>query len=83
MSNNCGRVDDDDTKNNIVLEKNGDSEKLIINNYSSNNINEDVNDELTLEDLAPDGGWGWMIALSMTIVFVSVIFKIYYSLKLN
>ncbi|KAK0079471.1 hypothetical protein PV325_001217 [Microctonus aethiopoides] len=71
MSNNCGRVDDDDMKNKIVLEKNGDSEKLIINNYSSSNINEDVNDELTLEDLAPDGGWGWMIALSMTIVFVT------------
>jgi len=31
--------------------------------------NED--DEITLEDLAPDGGWGWMIALAMILVFVS------------
>ncbi|XP_050446345.1 monocarboxylate transporter 9 [Cataglyphis hispanica] len=26
-------------------------------------------DEITLEDLAPDGGWGWMIALAMILIF--------------
>lgn len=30
-------------------------------------------DEITLEDLAPDGGWGWMIALAMILIFVSII----------
>lgn len=29
--------------------------------------------EITLEDLAPDGGWGWMIALAMILIFVSII----------
>lgn len=28
-------------------------------------------DEITLEDLAPDGGWGWMIALAMILILVS------------
>ena len=36
-------------------------------------INED--DEITLEDLAPDGGWGWIIALAMIFIFVSIIIK--------
>lgn len=30
-------------------------------------------DEITLEDLAPDGGWGWMIALAMILISVSII----------
>lgn len=30
-------------------------------------------DEITLEDLAPDGGWGWMIALAMILTIVSII----------
>lgn len=33
--------------------------------------NED--DDITLEDLAPDGGWGWMIALALILVSVSII----------
>lgn len=33
-------------------------------------INEE--DEITPEDLAPEGGWGWMIALAMILIFVSV-----------
>ncbi|XP_011862364.1 PREDICTED: monocarboxylate transporter 9 [Vollenhovia emeryi] len=32
-------------------------------------INEE--EEITLEDLAPDGGWGWMIALAMILIFFS------------
>lgn len=32
-------------------------------------INEE--DEITPEDLAPEGGWGWMIALAMILIFVS------------
>lgn len=27
-------------------------------------------DDIKLEDLAPDGGWGWMVALAMIIVLV-------------
>lgn len=34
-------------------------------------INKD--EEITLEDLAPDGGWGWVIALAMILIFVSII----------
>lgn len=34
-------------------------------------MNEEV--EITLEDLAPDGGWGWMIALAMILILVSII----------
>ncbi|XP_053971487.1 uncharacterized protein LOC128872631 [Hylaeus volcanicus] len=28
-------------------------------------------DEITLEDLAPDGGWGWMVVLAMILVFIT------------
>lgn len=37
---------------------------------------EDDDDEITLEDLAPDGGWGWMVAVAMIVVFVSIYFQI-------
>nr|XP_012228844.1 PREDICTED: monocarboxylate transporter 9 [Linepithema humile]XP_012228845.1 PREDICTED: monocarboxylate transporter 9 [Linepithema humile] len=30
-------------------------------------------DEITPEDLAPEGGWGWMIALAMILIFISTI----------
>jgi len=30
-------------------------------------------EEITLEDLAPDGGWGWMIALARILIMVSII----------
>lgn len=33
----------------------------------------DEEDEITKEDLAPDGGWGWIIALAMILVIVSTI----------
>lgn len=29
-------------------------------------------DDITLEDLAPDGGWGWIIAFAMILTFVSI-----------
>jgi len=29
-------------------------------------------EEITLEDLAPDGGWGWMIALAMILIMVNI-----------
>lgn len=32
----------------------------------------DEEDEITLEDRAPDGGWGWMIAFAMILTFVSI-----------
>ncbi|XP_077280979.1 uncharacterized protein LOC143907842 isoform X3 [Temnothorax americanus] len=34
-------------------------------------INEE--DEITLEDLAPDGGWGWMIALAMILILFTTV----------
>ncbi|XP_078045875.1 uncharacterized protein LOC144474656 [Augochlora pura] len=33
---------------------------------------EDNGDELTLEDLAPDGGWGWMVMFAMILIFVTI-----------
>jgi hypothetical protein len=60
-----GIVIDVSATSNSALEnekKNGaEKEKEMTNEY----------DEITLEDLAPDGGWGWMIALAMILVFVS------------
>ncbi|XP_076243826.1 uncharacterized protein LOC143185023 [Calliopsis andreniformis] len=32
---------------------------------------ETVEDEITLEDLAPDGGWGWIVAMAMILVFIT------------
>jgi len=29
--------------------------------------------KIILEDLAPDGGWGWMIALARILIMVSII----------
>lgn len=37
---------------------------------------EEDEDEITLEDLAPDGGWGWMVAIAMILIFVSIPFFI-------
>lgn len=33
---------------------------------------EEDEDEITLEDLAPDGGWGWIVAIAMILIFVSI-----------
>ncbi|KAK2585108.1 hypothetical protein KPH14_008619 [Odynerus spinipes] len=33
----------------------------------------ELDDDIKLEDLAPDGGWGWMVALGMIIVLVTTI----------
>jgi len=65
-----------------VTEVNGSTINTTINNTAKNEkkiatakveelINEE--DEITLEDLAPDGGWGWMIALAMILNMVSII----------
>ncbi|CAD6208796.1 GSCOCG00003603001-RA-CDS [Cotesia congregata] len=55
----CDKPSAEDRKNSKITSKE-------VTNYFS-----DQNEELTLEDLAPDGGWGWMIALAMIIVFVT------------
>lgn len=51
-----------------------DDEKKIQNNALLLNKQEDNDhdDEITLEDLAPDGGWGWMVAFAMILIFVSI-----------
>ncbi|XP_043267855.1 uncharacterized protein [Venturia canescens] len=33
-------------------------------------MDEEIQEEITSEDLAPDGGFGWIIAVSMVVVFV-------------
>lgn len=33
----------------------------------------ELEDDVKLEDLAPDGGWGWMVALGMIIVLVTTV----------
>ncbi|XP_046820405.1 monocarboxylate transporter 9 isoform X1 [Vespa crabro] len=33
----------------------------------------ELDDDIKLEDLAPDGGWGWMVALAMIIVLVTTL----------
>lgn len=38
-------------------------------------LNEKEN-EITLEDLAPDGGWGWMIAFGMILSQVGIVWFI-------
>ncbi|XP_036140166.1 uncharacterized protein LOC105834546 isoform X2 [Monomorium pharaonis] len=64
-----------------VTEVNGTTNTPTINNSVKNKKNtivklEDLineEDEITLEDLAPDGGWGWMIALAMILILFTTI----------
>ncbi|XP_076762882.1 uncharacterized protein LOC143430461 [Xylocopa sonorina] len=46
-------------------------EKKLQNHALSQKIDDDEEDEITLEDLAPDGGWGWMVAFAMIVVFIT------------
>lgn len=66
----CDKISDKKYTNNE-----NESSKLLEKNI--NNNFDDETEELTLEDLAPDGGWGWMIAIAMIIVFVSIFFIFY------
>ncbi|KOC65428.1 Monocarboxylate transporter 7 [Habropoda laboriosa] len=58
------------TTNNFI-----DDEKKLRNNvflsYKEEGCDEDDDEEITLEDLAPDGGWGWMVAFAMIVVFIT------------
>ncbi|KAG5307765.1 MOT9 protein, partial [Pseudoatta argentina] len=56
---------DTSTTNDAVQKKNSITGKV------EDLINEE--DEITLEDLAPDGGWGWMIALAMILIMFTTI----------
>ena len=56
------------TKTNIFIE---DEKKLQNDALLSYKEEETEDDEITLEDLAPDGGWGWMVALAMILIFVT------------
>ncbi|XP_057340861.1 uncharacterized protein LOC130677939 [Microplitis mediator] len=64
MMRDCDKISDKKYTNNE-----NESNKLLEKNIN-NNFDDDT-EELTLEDLAPDGGWGWMIAIAMIIVFVT------------
>ncbi|XP_018400235.1 PREDICTED: probable transporter MCH2 [Cyphomyrmex costatus] len=65
MTDVNGTMTDTPAINNAVEEKNGITGKL------EELISEE--DEITLEDLAPDGGWGWMIALAMILIMFTTI----------
>ncbi|XP_011156587.2 monocarboxylate transporter 9 [Solenopsis invicta] len=65
-----------------VTEVNGTTNTSTIKNVDENkkksaivNVEELTNqeDEITLEDLAPDGGWGWMIALAMILIIFTTV----------
>ncbi|KAG5336372.1 MOT9 protein, partial [Acromyrmex charruanus] len=60
-----GTMIDTSTTNDAVQKKNSITGKV------EDVINEE--DEITLEDLAPDGGWGWMIALAMILIMFTTI----------
>lgn len=63
---------------NVIETKNGAVEKKVhqIEEHNKEKEEELINeeDEITLEDLAPDGGWGWMIALGMILTQVGIIY---------
>lgn len=54
---------------NYVKEKSAKSGKVEVAIHESTVVEGD-DEILTLEDLAPDGSWGWMVALSMIVVLV-------------
>lgn len=60
-----------DTTTNVPITNNAVENKKKSATTKEELINEE--DTITLEDLAPDGGWGWMIALSMILIIVSII----------
>lgn len=70
-----------------VTEVNGTtSNNVVENKEKSAKVEELISevDEITLEDLAPDGGWGWMIALAMILIIVSIImYSRYNSIQLS
>lgn len=61
-----------DTTTNVLITNNAvENEKKSATIKIEELINEE--DKITLEDLAPDGGWGWIIALAMILIIVSII----------
>jgi len=59
-----------DSTTNVTI-NNSENEKKIANAKIEELINED--DKITLKDLAPDGGWAWMIALARILIMISII----------
>ncbi|XP_043508104.1 monocarboxylate transporter 9 isoform X2 [Frieseomelitta varia] len=55
---------------NILIEDEKKHQQNVLLPYKERQ-DEDDDDEITLEDLAPDGGWGWMVAIAMTVVFIT------------
>jgi len=56
---------------NVTINNTAKNEKKIATSKIEELINEE--DKITLEDLAPDGGWGWIIALARILIMVSII----------
>ncbi|KAF3419877.1 hypothetical protein E2986_09615 [Frieseomelitta varia] len=52
---------------NILIEDEKKHQQNVLLPYKERQ-DEDDDDEITLEDLAPDGGWGWMVAIAMTVI---------------
>jgi len=60
-----------DSTINVTINNTAENEKKIATAKIEELINEE--DKIILEDLAPDGGWGWMIALARILIMVSII----------
>ena len=56
---------ENEQKNDVEIEKKDNSQR---NNY--NNEDADIENDFEI----PDGGWGWMVAIGLTVVYVRILY---------